>query len=62
MAEEILTAHWERISRLEMVPFTDGRFVVKVDGRQVFSKGETGRFPDKGEAAKLLSGARETRR
>jgi selT/selW/selH-like putative selenoprotein len=54
VAEEILTEHWERISRLEIVPFTDGRFVVKVNGRQVFSKAEAGRFPNKGEAAKLV--------
>ena len=55
MAEEILTEHWERISRLEIVPFTDGRFVIQVDGRQVFSKKETGRFPNKGEAARLVA-------
>ncbi len=58
MAEEILTDHWEHISRLEIVPFTDGRFVVKVNGREVFSKREAGRFPAKGEATKLVAQVR----
>jgi len=57
VAEEILTEHWGRISELVVVPYTDGRFVVKVAGKQLFSKAETGRFPTKGEMARLMSQA-----
>lgn len=57
MAEEILTEHWGRIGELVIVPFTDGRFVVKVGGKQLFSKADAGRFPSKGEMARLLGGS-----
>ncbi|TMJ08333.1 MAG: hypothetical protein E6G98_12315 [Bacillati bacterium ANGP1] len=57
MAEEILTEHWGKISELVVVPYTDGRFVVKVGDRQLFSKADTGRFPTKGEMARLMSQA-----
>jgi len=57
VAEEILTEHWGRISELVVVPYTDSRFVVKVAGKQLFSKAETGRFPTKGEMARLMSQA-----
>jgi selT/selW/selH-like putative selenoprotein len=55
VAEEILTEHWQRIDELAILPFTDGRFVVRVSGKAIFSKAETGRFPTKGEMARLLS-------
>ncbi len=32
-------------------------FDVVVDGRKVFSKHESGRFPEPGEVARLLAGA-----
>lgn len=32
-----------------------GVFTVEVDGKLIYSKKETGRFPDKGEVTKLLS-------
>jgi len=57
VAEEILTEHWGRISELVVVPYTDSRFVVKVGSKQLFSKAETGRFPTKGEMARLMSQA-----
>jgi len=57
VAEEILTEHWGRITELVVVPYTGGRFVVKVAGKQLFSKAETGRFPTKGEMARLMSQA-----
>ena len=56
MAEEILTEHWERVSELVVVPYTDGRFVVKAGNTQLYSKAETGRFPAEGEVARLLAG------
>ena len=52
-----MTEHWDKISELVVVPYTDGRFVVKVGGRQLFSKADIGRFPTKGEMARLMSQA-----
>lgn len=57
MAEEILSEHAERIETITIVPSSGGRFVVTAGARQVFSKKEVGRFPNKGEIAELLSGA-----
>jgi selenoprotein W-related protein len=56
VAEEILTEHWERISELVVVPYTDGRFIVKAGGKQLYDKAQTGRFPAAGEVARLLNG------
>ncbi len=56
MAEEVLTEHWERISELAIVPYTDGRFVVKAGSKQLFDKAQTGRFPAAGEVARLIGG------
>jgi selT/selW/selH-like putative selenoprotein len=39
----------------ELVPGTNGVFDVIVDGKQVFSKAEIGRFPDSGEIVKKLN-------
>ena len=52
-----MTEHWGKISELVVLPYTDGRFVVKVGSKQLFSKVETGRFPTKGEMARLMSQA-----
>ncbi len=38
----------------EIVDVSKGRFEVVVEGRTVFAKSQTGRFPKKGEIAKLL--------
>lgn len=38
----------------EIVDVSKGRFEVVVEGRTVFSKAQTGRFPKKGEIAKLM--------
>jgi len=56
VAEELLTEHWERVSELVIVPYTDGRFVVKADSKQLYDKAQTGRFPAAGEVARLLAG------
>ena len=56
MAEEVLTENWERVSGLVIVPYTDGRFVVKAGGKQLYSKAQTGRFPQAGEVARLIAG------
>jgi selenoprotein W-related protein len=38
----------------KLVKGADGVFDVDVDGKRVFSKHETGRFPEPGEISKLL--------
>lgn len=55
MAEEILASRWEHITELVLVPYTDGRFIVKAGARRLFSKAETGRFPENGEIARAFA-------
>ena len=57
MAAEILADHAERISELAIVPSSGGRFVVQIAGRELFNKNDAGRFPQPGEAARLVAGA-----
>ncbi|MCI5125593.1 MAG: hypothetical protein D3925_14250 [Candidatus Electrothrix sp. AR5] len=38
----------------ELIPGSGGVFTVCADGKQVYSKYETGRFPDAGEIVGLL--------
>ncbi len=40
--------------RAELVKGARGVFDVVVDGRLVFSKGQTGRFPDPGEVVRFI--------
>jgi selenoprotein W-related protein len=55
VAEEILAAHAESIAGLLIVPGSGGIFTIAADGRRLYSKRETGRFPQPGEAARLVS-------
>lgn len=57
MAEEILTEHGDQLSGLTIVPSGGGRFVVMVGEREVFNKKALGRFPQSGEAARLVAQA-----
>ncbi|MCI5124731.1 MAG: hypothetical protein D3925_09705 [Candidatus Electrothrix sp. AR5] len=41
-------------AEVELIPGSGGVFTVCADGKQVYSKHETGRFPDDGEIAGLL--------
>jgi len=46
------------MSEIAIVPYADGRFEVFVDGKQVWSKLETGDFPDEATlVAKIKKGA-----
>ena len=56
MAEEVLTENWERVSELVIMPYADGRFVVKAGSKQIYDKAQTGRFPPAGEVARLIAG------
>jgi selenoprotein W-related protein len=41
-------------AKAEMIPGSGGVFEVVVDNRLVFSKAETGRFPDPGEVVEKI--------
>jgi len=43
-------------AEVELVPGSEGVFDITVDGKTIFSKAATGRFPEDGEVAKLIRG------
>lgn len=53
MADEINKKFGESA---ELIKGRDGVFEVEIDGKRVYSKKETGRFPEPGEVEELLSG------
>jgi selenoprotein W-related protein len=54
LAERLLSDYTNRISELVLQPSSGGRFEVSVDGRLIFSKAQTGRFPTEEEIKKAL--------
>lgn len=46
MTDKVLRRFKQKIKSLSLSPFTDGRFEVHVDGRRIYSKLETGQFPE----------------
>lgn len=54
MASRLLGTFKQRITALEMVPSGGGCFEVDLDGRRIYSKNETGDFPDEEEIVKLV--------
>lgn len=54
MVGEILQAFKNDIARATLVPSEGGVFDIRVDGKTVFSKKETGRFPEPGEASRVV--------
>ena len=58
MATKLLTKYKQRIKGLELAPSDGGCFEVKADGDLVYSKLQTGSFPDEdkvvGEIGKML--------
>lgn len=57
MAAEILADHAERLTGLTIVPSSGGRFVVQVGDKEIFNKKDAGRFPQPGEATRLVAEA-----
>ncbi len=54
LAAELLT-RWAPVMRtLELQPGTEGRFEVSLDGKLVFSKARTDRFPKAGEVERAF--------
>ncbi|MBM4254414.1 MAG: SelT/SelW/SelH family protein [Deltaproteobacteria bacterium] len=54
MTEEILSDYKQRVKSLSLVPYDDGRFEVFVDGKRIYSKKATGRFPAYAEVRAAL--------
>jgi len=54
MAQELLTTFSEEITELALQPGTGGVFEVSVNGRQVWSREQEGRFPDIKELKRLI--------
>jgi selenoprotein W-related protein len=54
LTERLITEFKARIKRLILVPSDGGRFEVSIDGKQVFSKLKTGRFPEYAEIRKFI--------
>ncbi|OCA81466.1 SelT/SelW/selH family protein [Bacillus sp. FJAT-27225] len=54
MADELLNEFKNNANKLELIPSTGGVFEVSVDGQNIFSKKETGRFPEKGEVLNIV--------
>ncbi len=46
MATEILETYKQKLAGLELVPSKGGVFEVKIDDELVYSKAETGEFPE----------------
>ena len=54
MTEKLIKEFKARIKRLVLIPSDGGRFEVSIDGKLVFSKLKTGRFPEYQEIRKEL--------
>jgi selenoprotein W-related protein len=52
LTDQLITEFKSKIKRLVLVPSDGGRFEVSVDGKQVFSKLKSGRFPEYQEIRK----------
>jgi len=52
LTEKLITDLKDKIERLVLIPSDGGRFEVSIDGKQVFSKLQTGRFPEYPEIRK----------
>jgi selenoprotein W-related protein len=46
LTEKLITELKDKITKLVLVPSDGGRFEVTVNGKRIFSKLETGRFPE----------------
>lgn len=45
MTDYLLTHYKQRVRNLSLVPYADGRFEVSVNGTRIYSKLDTGVFP-----------------
>ena len=54
MTTKILTQFKIKIGSLSLSPFADGRFEIFVDDKRIYSKLETGQFPDEDAIIKAI--------
>ena len=54
MTDKLITELKSRIKRLVLVPSSGGRFEVSIDGNLIYSKLQTGRFPEYQEIRKHI--------
>jgi selenoprotein W-related protein len=62
LASRLLSELKQKIAGLELQPSGGGCFEVTVDGKLIYSKLETGEFPDEEEILAKVSGATPARR
>ena len=54
IAQELLMTFAERLGELALVPSSGGVFTIILDGEEIFSRKEQGRFPDSKELKQLI--------
>ena len=54
IAQELLMTFGEMLGELALVPSTGGVFTVELDGVEIFSRKEQGRFPESKELKQLI--------
>jgi selenoprotein W-related protein len=54
LTEKLITELKDKIKSLVLIPSDGGRFEVSIDGKRVYSKLETGRFPEYQEIRKQI--------
>lgn len=57
MAQELLKTFEEELGEVALRPGGGGHFIVRVDGRQLFSRKESGRYPEARELKELVRDA-----
>jgi len=55
LTDKLITELKARIKKLTLVPSDGGRFEVSIDGKLVYSKLKTGRFPEYDEIRSHIS-------
>jgi selenoprotein W-related protein len=55
LTDKLINELKDRLKKLVLIPSDGGRFEVSIDGKLVFSKLQTGRFPDYSEIRKQIS-------
>jgi selenoprotein W-related protein len=55
LTAKLLSQFKQQIAALKLIPSDGGRFEIKANGEQIYSKLETGRFPEEQAIVKLVS-------
>ena len=54
LSQELLMTFGERLGELALVPSSGGVFTVLIDGEEIFSRKQSGRFPESKELKQLI--------